>query len=109
MRLDNIINKQLHDLVVKKWLVRHPEFMAPDAVFKIIQESKNMPDQENGLTETIKDTAASPKLYEVDGEKTDSHSLPDLIEADKYLANKAASKSPMAALKMFKIAAPGGR
>lgn len=68
-----------------------------------------MAELQNGLKETIEDVATGLKSHEIDGEKQEHHSLPDLIQADKYLASKRAAKNPMGAMKMFKIAAPGGR
>ena len=45
-----------------------------------------MPD----LSETIAQVAAEPKQAEADGQSAENQPLPDLIEADKYLAGKAA-------------------
>ena len=44
--------------------------------------------EETEIEDSIRQNAAGPKSAEVDGQKVEQHSLPDQIEADKYLASK---------------------
>jgi hypothetical protein len=59
------------------------------------------------LDNVIKQVAEGPELAEVDGVRMKQHPLPDIIEADKYLANKAAGRTPAKALTRVKIIPPG--
>ncbi|MBI5724830.1 MAG: hypothetical protein HZA50_12795 [Planctomycetes bacterium] len=59
------------------------------------------------LDDTISRNAKGPSSAEVDGVKVQQHSLPDQIEADKYLAGKQAGKNPAKALTRVKIVPPG--
>jgi hypothetical protein len=43
------------------------------------------------LTDTIAEIAANPKGLAVGGESVTEHTLPELIAADKHLAEKAAA------------------
>lgn len=63
-----------------------------------------MPDE---IQEKIVNAASGPKSYENDGEKITQHSLPELIEADKYLRKKKAARNPFAAVKIAKISTQG--
>ncbi len=45
------------------------------------------------LDDVIGNTAAAPKSASGDSTSATSHSLPDLISADKYICAKAAAKS----------------
>ena len=44
-----------------------------------------------------------------DSGSVEQHKLIDQIEADKYLASKAASRRPGWPLRLFKLSAPGAR
>lgn len=55
----------------------------------------------------IRQTASQPHSYENDGEKITNHSLPELIEAQKYLTRKKAARNPFKALKVAKIITQG--
>ncbi len=60
------------------------------------------------LDNTIRDNAAGPKRASGDAGSVDQHSLKDQIDADKYLAGKAAAaKNPAKAFTRAKIVPPG--
>lgn len=64
-----------------------------------------MPD----LTAEIETTAAEPASAEGDGQKASSHSLPDLIAADKYLKGQdALSRQGWAGIKISRARGSGG-
>ena len=63
--------------------------------------------QKNILEEALVKAASGPKSAEVDGQKVEQHSLPDLIEADRYLASKKAAKSRTCGLKFAKMSHSG--
>jgi len=62
---------------------------------------------DSGLEQNIRDAAGNPESYEIDGEKVTTRPLPDLIEADRYLANRRVAKNPWRALRFCKFAPPG--
>lgn len=66
-----------------------------------------MPETTENLEESIRRNAAGPKSAEVDGQKVEQHSLPDQIEADKYLASKKVMKSRNSGLKFSKMSHSG--
>ena len=59
------------------------------------------------LEDAIKENAAGSESAEVDGVRVRQHPLRDQIEADKYLAGKAAMANPAAALRRVKLVNPG--
>ncbi len=63
--------------------------------------------EETEIEDSIRRNAAGPKSAEVDGQKVEQHSLPDQIEADKYLASKKAVKSRTSGLKFSKLCHSG--
>lgn len=63
--------------------------------------------EETKIEDAIRQNAAGPKSVEVDGQKVEQHSLPDQIEADKYLASKKAMKSRNSGLKFSKMSHSG--
>ena len=63
--------------------------------------------EEKNLEENIRRNAVGPKSAEVDGQKVEQHSLPDLIAADEYLASKKAIKSRTSGLKISKLSHSG--
>ena len=63
--------------------------------------------EEKNLEENIRENASGPKSAEVDGQKVEQHSLPDLIAADEYLASKKAIKSRTSGLKISKLSHSG--
>jgi len=63
--------------------------------------------EEKNLEENIRENAAGPRSAEVDGQKVEQHSLPDMIAADEYLASKKAMKSRASGLKITKLCHSG--
>ena len=59
------------------------------------------------LDNTIRENAEGPESASADGVQVKQHNLRDQIEADKYLANKAATRNPAKALTRVKIVPPG--
>lgn len=59
------------------------------------------------LSEQIENNAAQPKKVTIQGNSAEQHSLQDQIEADKYLASKAAAQSSNLGLRRKKISYPG--
>ena len=57
--------------------------------------------------EELEFLAKQPRSAEVDGQKAESHSLPDQIALDKYLASKAAAESNRRGFRISKMAAGG--
>ena len=55
----------------------------------------------------IRQNAQGPESAGADGVQVKQHNLRDQIEADKYLANKAATRDPAKALTRVKIVPPG--
>ena len=58
-----------------------------------------MPD----LSDQIEDAAENPKKVDVDGTSVEAHSIPDLIEADKYLAGKTGAGKAHRGLRITKL------
>ena len=63
--------------------------------------------EETQIEDAIKRNASGPKSAEVDGQKVEQHSLPDLIAADEYLASKKAVKTRTSGLKISKLCHSG--
>lgn len=59
------------------------------------------------LEDTIEEAAQGPKRVAGDELTVDQHGLKDLIEADRYLANKQAVKSTTRELLLTKMSPPG--
>lgn len=59
------------------------------------------------LTTEITENAQGPAKASVDGQTVEQHSIQDQIAADRYLASKAAAKTPRRGLRFFKFNAPG--
>lgn len=59
------------------------------------------------LDNRISEVAGQPKKYENDGEKIENHSLPEMVEADKYLARKRAARNPFSAIAGVRISTQG--
>lgn len=64
-----------------------------------------MPDATD-LTDVIASEAALPLKSESDGQSAEGHTLKDLIEADRYLAAKAAAKTGWGKVKMARAVPP---
>lgn len=59
------------------------------------------------LDETIRQNAQGPAKAAGDAGSVEQHSLPDQIEADRYLASKEAAKSKRRGLAFNKLVPPG--
>lgn len=55
----------------------------------------------------IATAAASPKKITGDEGSVEMPTLPELIEADKYLRQRTASKSTLGGMKLVKLVSPG--
>jgi hypothetical protein len=49
---------------------------------------------DSDLSDEIQQAAAAPAKVTVDGVTIEQHDLPDMVEADKHLARRAAARSP---------------
>ena len=59
------------------------------------------------LDDTIEQNAKGPAKASGDAGAVEQHSLPDQIEADRYLASKEAAKKPQRGLRFNKLVPPG--
>lgn len=59
------------------------------------------------LEQAIKDNAAGPAKASVDGQSVEQHALRDQIEADRYLADKEATRKKGLGIKLVKLEPPG--
>lgn len=59
------------------------------------------------LTDAITEAAADPQRVSVDGVSADARPLKDLIEADKYLKQQAATKKGRRGFRISKMIPPG--
>lgn len=59
-----------------------------------------MPDD---ISESIESAAKSPKRVRTDAGEVEAHPLPDQIEADKYLASKAAASQKTRGLRFNQL------
>lgn len=55
----------------------------------------------------VADAINEPKQATADGVSVQQHSLPDLIQAEKYLAAKAAASKKHSGLRFAKLVPPG--
>ena len=60
------------------------------------------------LDETIQQNAKAPADASVDGQSVKQHSLPDQIEADRYLESKRASRKKGLPIRFTRLVPPGG-
>jgi hypothetical protein len=58
------------------------------------------------LTNAIKENATAPAEASVDGQSVKQHPLRDQIEADRYVASKAAARKRLG-MRMTKVVPPG--
>ena len=58
------------------------------------------------LDSTIRDNAAGPAEVSVDGQRVRQHGVKEQIEADRYLASKAASRKKLG-IRLTKVIPPG--
>jgi len=59
------------------------------------------------LSNSITESAKSPKRVQGDSGSAEQHSLQDQIEADRYLASKNAAKSRNSGLRIGRLIPPG--
>ncbi len=59
------------------------------------------------LKTDIAENAQGPAKAVIDGQVVEQHSLKDQIEADRYLASKAAAKNPRHGVGFVKMRPPG--
>jgi len=59
------------------------------------------------LQSEIEDVAAGPRSGTTDGVTVNQHSLPDLIQADRYLRNKTLRSNPLTGLGFLRLLPPG--
>jgi len=62
---------------------------------------------ESELEKKIRENAAKPKSAKGDAGEFEQHSLPDQIEADRYLASKEAMRRRGPGIKITKMCPPG--
>jgi hypothetical protein len=63
-----------------------------------------MPD--TTIEDAIRENVAGPKKAQGDSGSVEQHSIPEQIEADRYVASKEASKHGLG-IRMTKVAPPG--
>ena len=66
-----------------------------------------MPGPDPILEQTIRDNASGPAKASNETGSVEQHPLRDQIEADRYLASKAAVANPKRALRLTKLVPPG--
>lgn len=59
------------------------------------------------LSEVISEAATGPRVVDVDGVRTEEHSLKDLVAADQYLAAKNAAGKKHGGARYGKFVPPG--
>lgn len=66
-----------------------------------------MPQDSPDLEQTIRDNAAGPQRVQGDSGSVQQHSIKDQIEADRYLASKAAARSKGLGIRLTRLIPPG--
>ncbi len=66
-----------------------------------------MPPDPPNDADALREAARQPAKASVDGQSVEQHPLKDQIEADRYLASKAAARKPGLGIKFAKIVPPG--
>jgi len=64
--------------------------------------------EQSKVDEAMEKLLLQPKVMEVDGQKVENQSVADLIEVDRYLASKTATRGNRCPLRFTKMAAGGG-
>lgn len=59
------------------------------------------------LSDTIESVAGAPKRTSVDDQMVEEHSIKDLIEADRYLAEKTAATRSSLPIRFQRLNPPG--
>lgn len=57
----------------------------------------------DSVEKLIQDAVNNPASVSIDGQTVSQHNLKDLIEADKYLESKKASRSNRLGIRIFKM------
>ncbi len=65
-----------------------------------------MPPDPPNDADALREAARQPAKASVDGQSVEQHPLKDQIEADRYLASKAAARKPGLGIKFAKIVPP---
>jgi len=63
-----------------------------------------MGNEESALEKAL----AAPKTVESDGQRVESHSLSEIVEAERYLASKKATSGGRCPLRFCRMASGGG-
>jgi len=66
-----------------------------------------VPEPTDNLEQAIRDNAAGPAKAAGDSGSMEQHKLTEQIEADRYLASKAAMRSKGLGIKLTKLIPPG--
>ena len=61
------------------------------------------------LDDAIRRAADGPKSAQVDGQRVEQHSLPDLVQADRYLASKRAARGRYGGLRFTRMSHSGAQ
>ena len=59
------------------------------------------------IADALTETAKSPKSVTVDGQTVQAHDPRQLIDADRYLAEKKAARNPLAAIRLTPMSHSG--
>jgi len=59
------------------------------------------------IADAIAETAKGPKAVTVDGQTVQAHDPRQLIDADRYLAEKKAARNPLAAIRLIPMSHSG--
>ena len=66
-------------------------------------------DTKTALDEAIVKSASGPRSAQVDGQRVEQHPLPDLVEADRYLASKRAARGRYGGLRITRMSHSGAQ
>ena len=66
-------------------------------------------DTRTALDEAIVKSASGPRSAQVDGQRVEQHPLPDLVEADRYLASKRAARGRYGGLRITRMSHSGAQ
>ena len=64
--------------------------------------------EQSKVDEAMEKLLLQPKVMEVDGQRVENHSVADLIEVDRDLASKKATRGRRCPLRITKMASGGG-
>lgn len=63
--------------------------------------------EQSKIDEAMENLLLQPKVVEVDGQRVENQSVSDLVQVDRYLASKKATRSGRCPLRITKMAAGG--